>query len=299
MKKLAYFLLIASGCLWGFIGFFQRHIVQYNLLQPEMTFCQISVAATALGLFILFTDKSRFKIKLKDIWCFLGTGMLSMLCLNLCYLGSMRYTTLAVSSLLLSTAPAYVIILSAILFKEKITVQKISALVMMLTGCVLMTGVYAGELSVSAKGLFLGVMSGVAYAMYSIFSRFAINRGYASETISFYTFVFAGLGSLPLVDFAHLAGIMNYNVAFYELCMGVICCAAPYILYTKGLEKVETSLAAILATSEPVTAALVGIIIFHEPMGWHDAAGMLLIVSSIVVININKAFFQKKHLTKA
>ena len=92
---------------------------------------------------------------------------------------------------------------------------------------------------------------------------------------------------------------MNYNVAFYELCMGVICCAAPYILYTKGLEKVETSLAAILATSEPVTAALVGIIIFHEPMGWHDAAGMLLIVSSIVVININKAFFQKKHLAKA
>ena len=91
-----------------------------------------------------------------------------------------------------------------------------------------MTGVYEGELSVSAKGLFLGVMSGVAYAMYSIFSRFAINRGYASETISFYTFVFAGLGSLPLVDFAHLAGIMNYNVAFYELCMGVICCAAPY-----------------------------------------------------------------------
>lgn len=146
MKKLAYFLLIASGCLWGFIGFFQRHIVQYNLLQPEMTFCQISVAATALGLFILFTDKSRFKIKLKDIWCFLGTGMLSMLCLNLCYLGSMRYTTLAVSSLLLSTAPAYVIILSAILFKEKITVQKIAALVMMLTGCVLMTGVYAGRI---------------------------------------------------------------------------------------------------------------------------------------------------------
>lgn len=293
MKKISYFLVIAAGCLWGFIGFFQRHLVQFELRQLEMTFCQISIAATALGLFILFTDKTRFKIKLKDIWCFIGTGMISMLCLNICYLSSMRYTTLAISSLLLSTAPAYVIILSAILFKEKITLQKIAALIMMLVGCVLMTGAYEGELAVSPRGLFLGAMSGVAYALYSIFSRFALNRGYASETISFYTFLFAGIGSIPFVEFSHLAGIINPSMLGYELGMGIICCAMPYILYTKGLGGVETSLAAILATSEPLTAALVGIVLFHEPMGINDAAGMLLIVLSIVVINITGSILPK------
>ena len=296
MKKTAYFLVIAAGCLWGFIGFFQRHLVQFELRQLEMTFCQISVAVLALGIFILLTDKSRFKIKLKDIWCFVGTGLVSMLCLNVCYLSSMRYTTLAISSLLLSTAPAYVIIISAILFKERITMQKIAALLMMLTGCILMTGVYDGEMSVSPKGVFLGAMSGVAYASYSIFSRFALNRGYASETISFYTFLFAGAGSIPFVEFRHLAGVVNPNMAFYTVGMGVMCCALPYILFTKGLGGVETSLAAILATSEPLMAALVGIVLFNEPMGFNDVAGMLLIVLSIVVININMPSVARKKV---
>lgn len=290
MKKLAYFLIIAAGCLWGFIGFFQRHLAPFELRQLEMTFSQVSVAASVLALFILLTDKSRFRIKLKDIWCFIGTGMLSMLCLNVCYLSSMRYTTLAISSVLLSTAPAYVIIFSAVLFKEKITAQKVVAVIMMLIGCILMTGCYEGELAISPKGLILGALSGVCYAMYSIFSRFALNKGYASETISFYTFLFAAIGARPFVEFSHLTGVLSVETLPYILGLGIISCAMPYILFTKGLGQVETSLAAILATSEPIMAALVGIVFFAEPFGLNDAAGILLVVLSIVVINISQPF---------
>lgn len=286
MKKLAYFLIIAAGCLWGFMGFFQRHLALFEIKQLEITFSQVSVAASVLAVFILITDKSRFKIKLKDIWCFIGTGMISMLCLNVCYLTSIRYSTLAVSSVLLSTAPAYVIILSAILFKEKITAQKIIALVIMISGCILMTGCYEGELAVSSKGLILGALSGVFYALYSIFSRFALNRGYASETISFYTFLFAAIGVRPFVQFSHLHSVLNWEIAPYILGLGVVGCALPYILYTKGLGKVETSLAAILATSEPIMAALVGIVFFAEPLGINDVVGIMLVVLSIVVINV-------------
>lgn len=298
MKKLAYFLIIAAGCLWGFMGFFQRHLAMFEIKQLEITFSQVSVATSVLAVFILFTDKSRFKIKIKDIWCFIGTGMLSMLCLNICYLTSIRYSTLAVSSVLLSTAPAYVIIFSAILFKEKITARKIIALVMMLAGCVLMTGCYEGELAVSPKGLILGALSGVFYALYSIFSRFALNRGYASETISFYTFLFAAIGVCPFVEFRHLTGVLSGEMMPYILGLGIIGCALPYILYTKGLGQVETSLAAILATSEPIMAALVGIVFFAEPLGINDVAGILLVVLSIVVINLhNPAGLLKKQNT--
>lgn len=97
-------------------------------------------------------------------------------------------TSLSVAAVLLYTAPAFVMVLSYLLFHEKFTVRKSIALVLTFVGCVFVTGIIGSSQTLSGKGILIGIGAGFGYALYSIFGRFALKKGYDSFTISFYTF---------------------------------------------------------------------------------------------------------------
>ena len=101
----------------------------------------------------------------------------------------------------LNEDPVFVMLLSAVLFKEKITVRKIIALAVAFTGAafVSLSGNDGGN-SITVRGILLGLGSGLGYALYSIFSRYALKREYKTLTIVFWTFVFSALGGIVLVD---------------------------------------------------------------------------------------------------
>ncbi len=104
-------------------------------------------------LFLLIFDRKLFVIRLKDLWCFLGTGICSIVFFNFCYFKAITMTSLSVAAILLYTAPAIVMVLSYFLFKEKLTKRKLLALAMTFAGCVLVTGILTEKGSVSFGGL--------------------------------------------------------------------------------------------------------------------------------------------------
>ena len=57
------------------------------------------------AILIFIKDKNLFKIKLRDLWCFAGTGLLSIVFFNLCYFKEITITSLSVAAILLYTAP--------------------------------------------------------------------------------------------------------------------------------------------------------------------------------------------------
>ena len=101
--------------------------------------------------------------------------------------------------------------------------QKLLALVLTFTGCCLVSGLGSGS-AVSMKGLLLGLGSGFFYALYSIFSRYAIERGYGSWTITFYTFLLCLLASAPLAHWGLIASALSSGVSVpvYALLMGLL-----------------------------------------------------------------------------
>ena len=58
----------------------------------------------------------------------------------------------------------------------------------------------------------------------------------------------------------------------------------PYFFYTKGLEGVESGLAAVIANVEPVVAALTGMIVYHETPSVWTAVGIVLILAAAVIL---------------
>ena len=290
MKKFAGVLILIAGVLWGSMGLFVRTLNAEGLVSMEIVGLRAAVTTAALFLFLLVFDRKLFRIRWKDLWCFLGTGICSIVFFNYCYFKAITLTSLSVAAILLYTAPAIVMVLSYFLFGEKLTKRKLLSLVMTFVGCVLVTGILTEKGSVSAGGILVGLGAGLGYALYSIFSRYALEKGYASLTITFYTFLIAAIASCFLADMGKVARVASDSVGslFFCLAFGVLCTVVPYLTYTLGLQHVENTKASIIASVEPVTATLLGALLFHEKLTVSGALGVVLVLAALALCSGKK-----------
>ena len=261
MKNKSAVIVILAGSLWGFMGFFRRTLDSMGVSAIGCIAVRCIFAAALFGIVLLVSDRQAFKIKLKDIWIFFGSGIVSLFVFGVCYFKAMDYMSLSAAAILLYTAPCFVILFSALLFKEKLTGQKLAAMLLAFAGCCLVSGIGGGTM-ITPIGLLLGLTAGVCYALYSIFSRFALNRGYSSLTINFYSCLLATIGATVAGGTEYLeiitASAPNLGFAFAT---GLVTCFLPYLLYTRGLEGLENGKASIMASVEPVVATIVGVVI--------------------------------------
>ena len=282
--------VLAAGCLWGFMGFFTRTLAGIGVDSTGAILLRCAIAAMLFAATILLTDPRQFRVKPKDFWCFFGSGVCSLLFFTYCYFQAISLMSLSTAAILLYTAPSIVMVLSLFLFKEKITVRKLLALVLAFAGCCLVSGIGSGEKTLTATGLLYGLGSGMGYALYSIFARFALDRGYTSNTVNFYSCLLASIGAGLIWGVSEPVGAMFSAWGNFGLCAaaGLITCYLPYLLYTYGLTGLETGKASILASVEPVVATLVGIFVFHESMTLMSAAGVLCVLFAVVLLNLKQ-----------
>ena len=288
MKKraaIAYVLL--AGILWGGMGVFVRRLNAFGIYAIEVMQLRITLSAVVIGGYMLLFERKKFRIRLRDLWCFVCTGVLSMLGMQWCYFRGMQIASLSVMSVLLYTAPVFVMLLSAILFHERLTKLKLAALLMALAGCCLVSGI-GSDTALSARGLLLGIGSGLFYGLYSVFGRFAIDRGYSTWTILFYSFLFCAVGCAFLTDWQLLAQTFaaEPTLWLWSAALAVFSGFLPFLFYTKGLEGMEAGRASILASVEPVVASLIGTFVFSEAMQVQGVIGVVLVIGAIVVLSL-------------
>ena len=281
--------VLLAGTLWGSMGLFVRKLNAVGLYALDIVQLRIAISLVLVGLYLLIFARDNLRVRLRDLWCLAGTGIVSLLLFSWCYFSGMQEASLSVMAVLLYTSPAFIMLLSVLLFRETLTRQKLLALVLTFTGCCLVSGLGSGS-AVSMKGLLLGLGSGFFYALYSIFSRYAIERGYGSWTITFYTFLLCLLASAPLAHWGLIASALSSGVSVpvYALLMGLLTGFLAYIFYTKGLEGMESSRAGILASVEPVVGTIIGTLVFHEPLPVQSVLGIALVLGGIVVLGGKK-----------
>ena len=290
MKKLGPVFIILSACLWGTIGVAVKFLGSFGFNSMQIVFLRATATVCIMGLVLLFYNKNLLKIKFKDIWCFLGTGVVSIVFFTYLNFYTITLTSLSFASIMLYTAPFIMVFLAAIFFKERITLKKIIACIVAFCGCCLVAGILGSDVNVSTLSIITGVASGFFYALYTVFSRFALNKGYHSFTITFYTFLFSTLGSLIFINPIKTVNtvITSPNCLWGILAIAVFNTVLPYILYTSGLKTVESSVAPILAMAEPVVATLVGLILFDEKISLINTVGIVLVISSVSLLNLKK-----------
>lgn len=275
--------ILAAAALWGIIGVWNRRLMAGGLSPYSIVVVRNCGGLVLLTAVMALRDRSVFRVERQHLKYFFGTGVVSVVLFTVCYFSCQEICSLAVASILLYTAPAIVVVLSALLWREPVTKKKLLALGLTLVGCALVCGVFSGALTVTGGGIALGLGAGFFYALYSIFGRYALAH-YGPMTVTVWTFVFAGVASLVLVRPAELAALAQPSMALTAVGLVVCSTVLPYILYTRGLARVEAGKASILASLEPVVASVAGVVLFGEPMSPLTAAGIVCVLAGVYIL---------------
>lgn len=135
MKTKAYLYIIAAAVCWGLIGLFVRTLAAQGFSSMQIVALRSLAAAICVTLPLLRSGSAALRIRLRDLWLFVGTGICSLVFFNYCYFNAMQQTSLAVAALLLYTAPVFVMLMSLLCFGEAFTRTKALALLLTFSGC--------------------------------------------------------------------------------------------------------------------------------------------------------------------
>lgn len=289
-------LIILAGCFWGSMGIFVRRLDSFGFTPAQIVSLRVTLAALIFCLILLIKDRKGFRISLRDIPLFLGLGFGSILFFTVCYFTAIMLMPLSAAAILLYTSPIWIMLMSLIFFRERMNKTKITALFLAFAGCVLVSGL-SGE-KIPLKGLLVGLGAGFGYGLYSILGTVALRR-YSPYTVTAYTFLFAAAGSVAISNpgdmLTKFTSAQNpVSLLLFCLLTAAVTAVIPFLLYTLGLRLVAASKAGILATVEPLVAALVGILVFKEKLTVLSGAGIILILTAVVILNLKSENKQDK-----
>lgn len=219
--------------------------------------------------------------KITDIKYFIGTGIVSIIFLSWTYAKAINLSSAGVAATLLYTAPAIVMVFSIFLFGERLTLRKIGILLMTLIGCLFVTGALDSRGAVSKEGILFGLCAGFTYAMYSIFTTYAL-RKYSAVTITFFTFLMASVFLTPFAAGVFVK-VFEHDMFLFSMVFALITTVLPFTMYTGGLSKIETSKASLMASVEPVSAAVIGIVFYNESVSAVKLIGIALVAVAVVM----------------
>ncbi|MBT2754962.1 EamA family transporter [Mesobacillus foraminis] len=289
MKKLPYLAIAFAALMWGLIGFFVKGLSSAGFSAMDIVTIRVTVAAILLIVIGFIFYRSHLKINWSDLPLFMGTGLLSIVFFNWCYFTAMEKTNIPVAAALLYTSPAFVIVLSFLFLKEKLTIYKVVAVAGTITGCTLVAGVHSVQgSSFPVSSIMIGLGAGLGYALYSIFGKLAL-RKYHPFTLTIYTFVTASVFMLPVFftgEKVHIGWSGDFYL--YALGLGLVPTVLAYFAYSWGLGKVDSSTSAIIATIEPVAAAFLGVMAFGDTLNIPQTFGIVLILLSVSAVNLPK-----------
>lgn len=300
MKRIYNIMPIISGICFGSAGIFVRELSE-NMNSTSIISSRVVIAILLLGLWIAVYHPDYFKIKLKDIWIFVGAGVIGTLGLNICYNFSINELSLSLSAVLIALSPIFVIIFAFILFHESITKKKIISIILALAGCVLTSGIFENNASMHWTwiGIFVGSAGAVFYALYSVFSKIGMKRDYQALTITFYSMVAITVVLLPFTQWGHIANYITLNpirntlfMVIHSLCTAV----CPYAFYTIALDHMDAGKASILCSCEPVAAMVFGIFFFKEIPTALSIIGLIIVLVALAMLVLpdkNEGFKEK------
>lgn len=276
--------IFIAGILWGIIGIFVNELSALGLDVEFISFLRMSFAFIIM--FTISAIKHGRKIFILDKRTLFLCALLGLICqgmFNICYSLSIKLNGVGTASVLMYSAPVFTALACRILFHEGFSGMKIFALALNILGCILTVtgGNFAGSNNISLLGILAGLYSGFGYGMVAVIGKLASDKT-DSMIISAYSYLFA---MIFLLIFARPEIIINSKILTLGFLYGLIPTSLAYVLYYAGLSKIrDVSRAPVIASIEPVTAVITGLIIYNEVIGLANLAGIVLVLASIIII---------------
>lgn len=276
-----------AASLWGTLGILGTILGRYGLSPLQVATLRAATAFVLLGLVLAVAGRQHLRVKPTDAAFYALYGLVSVAAFYGVYMVAVVRTGVGMAAMLLYTAPAYVVVLAALLWGEPLSPTKWLSLALALVGCALVVATPApgrpAPLVLEPVGVLAGLASGLTYALFTVFGRFSLARHSAWTTL----FYALGWGSLFLTIFSLSSSTyppLPLRAWAWVLALAVGPTLLAYYLYLQALLRVEAGRASIVCTVEPLVACVLAYLILGETMTPLQAAGALLLLTGVALI---------------
>jgi drug/metabolite transporter, DME family len=268
-------LVAAAGILWGTLGPAARVGLEHGMSALELSFYRGVLAA--LCFLVHARWRGSLRIARRDWPAVAAFALLGVASLYVSYFQAVRAGGAALAVILLYTAPAWVAIFSVLWLAERMTIRKVAALLLTLAGVALVASSGGGTISITPAALGWGLAAGFSYALFYLFGKRYFAR-YDPIVLFAWAIPIAMIPLLPFVTpAAHPAPAWG-AVVF----VGIVPTYLAYLLYARGLMRLDATRAAVVATIEPVVAAALAFALFGEALGAFGYAGAALVLAGVI-----------------
>ena len=274
-------MIVSSMLIFGTIGVFRRYI---PLSSPFLA----SVRGVIGGLFILAfiklkSKKNREKLPLRVLLGLSVTGVLIGINWILLF-EAYNHTTVAVATLCYYMEPTIVMLLSPLIFRERLTGKKAVCAAVAILGMVLVSGVIGGGAQGGdARGVLLGLGAAVFYSAVVIMNKKM--QGIDAYRKTMVQLLSAGIVMIPYLLVTNGLGSAEFTptAAILLLVVGIVHTGIAYVLYFGSIDRLNVQSIAILSYIDPVSALLFSAFLLREPLSALNIVGAVMIIGSAVV----------------
>lgn len=282
-------LVAVSAIMWGTAGVSSRFITDIYPLSPlAIGAWRLLFASPVLLAISYFSGANHEKISRSHYWLFFVYGVM-VAAYQLTYFSAVKMTMVSTATLIaICTSPLFVTMLSRMFLKEIPGVRLFAALLLSITGTVLIMNMAGVEFSIdstSLSGYGLALCAGLSYAAYAVAGKSLLSH-YSPLRIISITFTLGALLMLPFISFP---ATMPLKAWLFLLYLGFVPTALAYIIYTTGLKTTSANRAAIAALLEPFTSTFLSLTFIGERFTCIQTMGAILLLSALIIMGVGKS----------
>ncbi|MDX3959368.1 DMT family transporter [Aliarcobacter skirrowii] len=287
-------LAVISAICYGTNPLGALFLYEEGLNVNSVIFYRFAFATLFLAIFMLIQKRSFF-VTFKELLILIFLGLLFGIS-SISLFSSFLYMDAGLASTILFVYPIFVAILMAIFFKEKSSIITILSISLAIIGVLFLS--VSDEANVSKIGIILVLTSSLCYAIYIVI----INQ-YLKLTalkVTLYSMLFCTITIFIHSLFSQSSNIMpleNFSMWFYSIFLALVPTIISLLFLIKAIQIIGSTSASILGALEPLTAVLIGVLIFNEIITFWLIIGIVLILLAVVMIILKnileKIFFLK------
>jgi len=299
-----YLLTLVATTLWSMSAIFISYLTTHFHMPPlVLAFWRDLFVAGAVGIALVLVARPLLRVDRQHVPFFVLYGLV-LAAFNAIWTVSVALNGAAVATVLNHTAPAFTALIGWRWLGERLNAPKIGAIVLCISGCVLVSGAYdPAAWQVNPIGIAAGLAGGVGFTAYSLFGKASSQRGihpWTAILVSFaigasFLFLFQLRQPDTLLWLFHLPPASGPG-AWQEAALGwgalVLLAIGPtlggYGLYTVSLTHLPASTASLIVTLEPALTVIWAVLFLDERPTVLQLLGGGLILIGVVLLRLSE-----------
>lgn len=286
-KAKGYLYGLLSSSSFGLIPLFTLPLLMSGMTTPTVLLYRFGLAMVMVGIVLKIQGVS-YAVKRSHLKWLLLLGALYFCTAYLLQVGY-KYMTSGAATVLHFMYPIFTALLMFIFFRQKLGYLGQIAIVMAIVGVGMMSGLNHASID-SYKGVLVVLISSLGYAIYII----VVNKSNVGELspllLNFYVLSIAA--AIYAVQVA-LSGEFRWPMNRYEWGNALLLAAIPTVLsnlfLVKAIPIIGSTPTSIMGALEPLTAVIVGVIAFGEPLTSNSITGIVLVIGAVLLLVLSKS----------